>query len=203
MVKSIDVFTKGSSSNTYLIDTTPGYILVDPSNNYNYISKITKDKKIIAILLTHGHYDHFIEINKYEGIPIYLHKKAYTKLLDSNESCAKLFNQEFKLSIKESLFNFVQEQVLEIEGIKIQVILLPGHSNCSVAYLIDNNLFVGDTLFLDSVGRWDLPTGNYITLKESLKRIKSLNHNLICYPGHDESFVLSDACFYNPYLKNI
>jgi glyoxylase-like metal-dependent hydrolase (beta-lactamase superfamily II) len=68
-------------------------------------------------------------------------------------------------------------------------------------YQIDKMIFCGDVLFPMSVGRNDLPTGNIVSLTDSLKRIKKMEHDIMMYPGHDEVFVLSDALKFNPYLK--
>ena len=92
---------------------------------------------------------------------------------------------------KFSLFDFI----------KVKVLYTPGHTNCSVAYQIDDLLFCGDLLFPMSVGRNDLPTGNIILLNESLKKIKKMEQNIIVHPGHDEIFLLKDALKFNPYLK--
>jgi glyoxylase-like metal-dependent hydrolase (beta-lactamase superfamily II) len=73
------------------------------------------------------------------------------------------------------------------ENLIFKVIETKGHTNCSVCYLLNNeNLFSGDTLFKNDFGRYDLPTGDYSELKESLEQLIKLDPKIKVYPGHGE-----------------
>lgn len=195
----------GYSANSYLIYNDKYCILVDPANNLKTLKQFIGDKTLVGILLTHGHYDHFIKIQdclKEFNCQIYMHKNAYKKILDNKLSCAELFGVYDKFIVDEQRVSFLDEGAsLTLGDILIKALYHPGHTNCSLSYKISNMLFCGDVLFPLSIGRSDLPTGNVVVLNNTLSRIKKMEHSLIVYPGHDESFVLSDALKYNPYLK--
>lgn len=167
-------------------------ILTGPMANYAYFIGLENGKEIVAIdpswdpkalideakkngkeikyiLLTHTHFDHVMgleELVKLTGAKVYVHfKEAKSIDLDDVES--------------------VEEGTkLNIAGIDIDCLHTPGHTEGSVCYLIGNHLFAGDTLFVDSCGRVDLPESNPDDMVKSLKRLSELNGGIIIYPGH-------------------
>ena len=202
----VEVFCdSGYSANTYLIYDNTKCIVVDPANSIKTLKKFIGNRQLMGVLLTHGHYDHFMELSnllKEFNVKVYLHQNAYKKLMNDNLSCAILFGKTFKIDLDENHIVFVNESSkLDFDFVQVKVLYTPGHTNCSVVYQIDDLLFCGDLLFPMSVGRNDLPTGNVILLNESLKRIKKMEQNVIVHPGHDEIFLLKDALKFNPYLK--
>ena len=90
-------------------------------------------------------------------------------------------------------------ETIKLGEISIKVYFTPGHTNCSVCYLIEEYLFSGDTLFKNSVGRTDLPTGSNIELTNSVKKILNFKNNHCVYPGHDSETTIFDEVKYNPY----
>lgn len=211
MIK-VEIFCDNpSNSNTYLVKTNTGFIVIDPSNSVNTLKKFIQDKPLLAIFLTHGHYDHFKSIEELiitYNPNIYMHKNAYKKLFDSTLSVSLLFNKTkaFKSDINmlfklnSNLFFVSNDSIINVDNLSFKCMYLPGHTDCSIGFLLDNNLFIGDTLFYESVGRWDLPTGDYLKLKETLKKIRSIKQELLVYPGHDDVFELTDALRHNKYL---
>ena len=195
----------GYTANSYLIYNEKYCILVDPANNIKTLKQFIGDKTLVGILLTHGHYDHFIKLQdclKEFNCKVYLHKNAYKKILDNKLSCAELFGVYKEFVVDLERVTFIDEgSTFSLGDIVIKALYHPGHTNCSLSYKIDNMLFCGDVLFPKSIGRSDLPTGNEVVLKNTLSRIKKMEHSLTVYPGHDESFMLGDAMKYNPYLK--
>ncbi|MHC4454701.1 MAG: MBL fold metallo-hydrolase [Planctomycetota bacterium] len=84
----------------------------------------------------------------------------------------------------------------------IDVIHTPGHSPGCVCYLVDNNVFVGDTLFAGSIGRSDLPGGSHETLINSIKeKLFPLGDSTIVYPGHGPLTTIEEEKNHNPFLK--
>ena len=193
------------NANTYLISFADSCLIVDPANDLKILKRYIGDKKILGILLTHGHYDHFkslFELLKNEDVTVYMHKNAVNKLSSPSLSVSSLFNKNDLEKIDDKKIKIVNDgDVLTFNDLKVKCLYLPGHTSCSVGYLILDNLFSGDTLFLDSVGRRDLPTGDYLALKKSLEKIKKLDKRIVVYPGHDQAFVLEDALKVNQYLK--
>ena len=105
------------------------------------------------------------------------------------------------LLIEKSVIFVDNGSTIKFDNEIINVLFHPGHTNCSVSYLLHDKLFCGDVLFPNSIGRTDLPTGNNSAMIDTLKRIKKMQGDLTVYPGHDEVFYLSDAVKNNPYLK--
>ncbi len=196
---------EGINANTYLVYNDDTCMIIDPANNVKTLSNFIGNKKVLGIFLTHAHYDHFKSLyellKKYET-KVYMHLNAVKKINDVNLSCAILFNVYDLKQIDQNKIEILHEnQTIELEKFKIKCLYLPGHSNCSIGYLIEESLFIGDVLFPTSIGRYDLPTGNYLVLSKSLNKIKTINPNIMVYPGHDYPFQLKDALKYNSYLK--
>lgn len=193
-------------ANTYLIEQDGHVIVVDPANNMKVLQRYIGDKIVDGCLLTHGHYDHFRELENflrlYPDSYCYLHKEAKRKLFDLNISYAAAFGCKRTPAIDENrLIFFSNETKLEIGPFCVKVVFTPGHTNCSVMYMIENAIFSGDTLFKGSVGRTDLWTGNPLQQQRTLQRIKSLKQDYLVYPGHDESTTLFQELQTNRYLN--
>lgn len=207
MIKVESFCDSSNNANTYLIESDNHLLIIDPANNIKTLSGFIGNRKVDAILLTHGHYDHFCkleDIMKLYPVKCYLHPKAIDKLFDLSLSCAKLFgvNQLPKIDI-DNLVKINDNEQIKLGKFNVKALYTPGHTNCSVVYIIDDLIFTGDTLFKQSIGRTDLPTGSIISLNNSLKRIKKLNKEYIIYPGHDEKTTLSSELNNNYYIAKL
>ena len=78
--------------------------------------------------------------------------------------------------------------------------MTPGHTDGSACFIVNNMLFTGDTLFLESVGRTDFISGNRDDLVESVKKLFSLNGEYLVYPGHEEFTTLDHERKYNTFV---
>jgi len=150
--------------------------VVDPGWDTDRIIKFCNENnlEIKKIILTHTHYDHINDLN-------YLFEKTkadvYVHSLESD--IIKEINGDI------NIVKLNHNDIINIGDIKINVIHTPGHTPGSVCLLFDDKLVTGDTLFVGSVGRIDLPGGNSNQLFESLQKLKKLNDNIKVYPGHD------------------
>lgn len=194
-----------NNANTYLITNDRYAIIIDPANNIKTLERFIGEKQVLGIFLTHGHYDHFRslrELLKKYDVSIYLHKEAYKKINDINNSFAYAFGCNELSFIGEEKCIFVNDSnLIKLDKFEIKVKYLPGHTNCSVAYIIENNMFVGDVVFKNSIGRTDLPTGKSIAMMESINYFKRLKTNFNIYPGHDEETCVNELFKINPYFK--
>ena len=157
-----------------------------------------------AVLLTHGHFDHIMGLDRFlEEFPAPVYACAAEKeLLESPQlnSSSGMLGQPYTFHGAQ----YVKDgDLLDIAGMKIQVIQTPGHTIGGCCYYIadEQTLFSGDTLFRASIGRTDLPTGSMGALVRSVKeKILVLPDETRVYPGHMEETTVGYEKKYNPFL---
>ena len=157
-----------------------------------------------AVLLTHGHFDHIMGLDRFlEEFPAPVYACAAEKeLLESPQlnSSSGMLGQPYTFHGAQ----YVKDgDLLDIAGMKIQVIQTPGHTIGGCCYYIadEHTLFSGDTLFRASIGRTDLPTGSMGALVRSVKeKILVLPDETRVYPGHMEGTTVGYEKKYNPFL---
>lgn len=172
------------SQNTHVVEFENGCIVIDAGCPISKIKEITT-KPILAVFVTHSHFDHIKNIEEYDklNIPIYAHKSAVEMLTDEVKNASLIFNQPCRFNVKN--IEFVEDnEIIETNNHTIQCLHTPGHSADSISYLLDNEtLFSGDTVFSVAVGRDDLPTSNTNQLIKSLNKILNLNY-ISLFAGH-------------------
>jgi glyoxylase-like metal-dependent hydrolase (beta-lactamase superfamily II) len=95
-------------------------------------------------------------------------------------------------------------ETIEIAGIAFDVLFVPGHSPAHLAYHADESLFSGDVLFSGSVGRTDLPGGDWDTLVASIRSlVEAYAPQTVVYPGHGPVTTLGDELARNPFLAEL
>ncbi|MCR5462509.1 MAG: MBL fold metallo-hydrolase [bacterium] len=202
MIKKI-VSTDIIDMNVYLIIDDSKCFIVDPGGNYSEIEKTIKelDLEVLGILLTHAHVDHTFLIGKF-NCPIYLHEKEVEILKYSNLSLYDSFSLDMPFNyLKLDLRKVKNNDEIFLNDKIIKVLHTPGHTKGSVCYLYENKLFSGDTLFKESCGRCDLPTGSEVDMAKSLVYlIDNLDDSVKVYPGHDDSSTIKHEKKFNaPY----
>ena len=180
--------------NTYFLvnEKTKNAILIDGGESYKAIKKTESDLgvKITTLLLTHAHFDHAGNAGQLQkdGVKVLISEIDAPKL-SNGLNLASDFGRTFNSFIPDQMLK--DGQVLNIEDIQIKVIATPGHTDGSLTFMVGNSLFTGDTLFLESVGRTDFPTGNKTQLINSVKKLFALEGDYNVYPGHQEFTTLS------------
>ena len=190
----------------FLINTqTQETVIIDPADDAPMLSAKLKEKNLkpAAILLTHGHYDHIMaveELRKEYGIPVIAHEEEKQILENPRGNLSTMIGMPF--TVKADRF-VKDEELLVTAGFSIRVLHTPGHTieGCCY-YLADENLlFSGDTLFWESVGRTDFPTGSMSALVRSIKeKLMVLPESTRVYPGHMGSTSIENEKQNNPFL---
>ena len=183
-------------TNTYIIheENAKSCCIIDPGYQPRTIlEKVSSlGLNVEAILLTHGHFDHVGAVKELAadtGCRVFL--CVADRAMPAMMTAGKLYYTDA----------YGEGDVLNLSGLTIHVLHTPGHTPGSVCLLCDDHLLSGDTLFAGSCGRTDLPGGDYIFLRRSLKRLAALETDVQIFPGHGESTTLSREKQYNPYLQ--
>lgn len=177
-------------NNNYVVadEDTKEAVLIDCSCPDDEIADWVKTNgfQIKYVLLTHGHFDHVSGVNYYKdklGVDAYLYKKD-EPLLPRFEEYAKWMHRNAGEQ-PQHVKSFDVNAEFKVGQYPIEIIETPGHTQGSVCYLIDGNLFSGDTLFYDACGRTDLPESDEAKMQESLKKLfQKLPDGTPVYPGH-------------------
>lgn len=196
MIKSLEknliVFNDNiNDNNAYMLIEHGHCIVIDPSSYGQTIENYINEHKLIfdGILLTHGHFDHIESANELMTrfkVNAYCHKSD--EIVVNKHNCADMMsNPNFK-PLSDSYIYFNQKE-LKIKNFKLEVLFTPGHTAGSVCYHYQHYFFTGDTIFYDSVGRWDLPTGNQKQLFDSIKKFMNVvKHDDLILPGHCQHY---------------
>lgn len=209
---NVKIFMGGDDSATsYIIyNEQREAVLIDPSFKATKIVKWLKEESInlLAILLTHGHFDHIEgieEVKKSFSCLIYIEKSDEVLLDNPYKNGSVLFGKY--VQVVEKTENLWDEETLHFSDIEVQVIHTPFHTPGSVCFYFPKiqSLFTGDTLFYRSIGRTDLPLGNAKDVANSLLKLKKLyetNGDMKVYPGHGNSTSLEKEMKFNPFMND-
>lgn len=195
------------ATNCYLAmnETTKEMFIVDPADRADRIAQKVQEMggTPVAVLLTHGHFDHIGAAQalkeKYE-IPVYAMEQEAPVLASMQLNLSQMFGCPMTLQADELLRD---GQKLTLAGMEITAFHTPGHTQGGGCYYIPTEgvLFSGDTLFMESVGRSDFPTGSMSTLVRSIKeKLLVLPEETKVYPGHNYETTIGHEKRYNPFL---
>lgn len=179
------------AANCYLVQDAEKdeLLIIDPGEDANYIAEhVTKlGGKPLAIVATHGHFDHIMgarELQLTFGIPFYIHEKDEFLVARMKET-AKFFLKRDIVEIPPSIDRFVQAN--DRLG-NLIVMHTPGHTPGSICLAGAGVAFTGDTIFADgAVGRTDFSYSEKHALDASVSRILSLSDSTKLYSGHGEA----------------
>ncbi len=151
------------AENCYILSKKNDILIIDPGDDIKKIIKKINGRNVLAILITHYHFDHIGALN--ELLSIY--------------NCPVI---DYKW----------KDKLIKIKDFSFKISRNKGHSNDSISFYFEkeNIMFVGDFIFRDSVGRWDLEGGSKTELIKSIKKLSEINSNPILFPGHGEKTTL-------------
>lgn len=192
--------------NTYLVfDDAKEAFLVDPGMYMREIvNKINeKEVELKYIILTHGHGDHIGGIKQFRAefpdVKVVAHEAEKELLNDPEKNCsAYLLSGEAALDAD----MYVKEgDTLQVGNMELKFIHTPGHTPGGMSILLDDMVFCGDTLFKTSIGRSDMPGGDYTTLINSIKtKLFTLPDDTKVYPGHKLKTTIGWEKAHNPFV---
>ena len=165
-------------TNCYILKGERGDLVIDPGEgSFDWVMQNTG--KIVAVLNTHGHFDHVYDDAKLQraGAKIYIHEEdAFMLRADPFETMPE--------SIEADVLIKGQEQSFEIAGFNVKFSLFAGHTPGSCMIEASGVIFSGDVIFKGSIGRWDFPFSSGAQMRESLHKILQIKGDFTLYPGH-------------------
>jgi len=187
-------FPAGSfAANCYVVAPEAGAecLIIDPGQDAEPgIEDILTEHRLrpVAVLATHGHLDHIWSVAPVCGakdIPAYIHPSDRALLTDPGRGLGigrEVFGG-LTLSEPADVLELTDQMILDLAGVQLAVEHAPGHTPGSVTFRLPDTIFTGDLLFAGSIGRTDLPGGDYQTILDSLARV--------CLPLPDQTAVLA------------
>lgn len=205
------------AANCYILaDEQKNCVIIDPgAEEENILSVLTQEGLApLAILLTHGHYDHIGAVNglrkTYPMLPVYIGQgdlpMVTGKIPEVYDAMLRRTIASSGKSIEDYIISDVQPlqdgQELILGSFSFHVYETPGHSLGSICLACEQFLFTGDTLFCHDIGRTDLYGGSFSEIICSLKKIAALQGDYVVLPGHEQDSTLaSERTYISALLK--
>ena len=167
------LFDNKSSTYTYIISSGKGReaLIIDPviENTDKYINVLKNlDLKLVKVIDTHIHADHISGLNE----------------LSKKTKCSKIMGENSSSEVLDIIVK--DNEKIKIENIELISMYTPGHTDCSYSFLMNDRIFTGDTLLINSTGRTDFQNGNSHDAYNSLfNKILKLPEKTLVYPAHD------------------
>ena len=210
-------FPAGSfAANCYVVASGPGAecVIIDPGqDSMPGIEEIVAEHRLrpVAVLATHGHIDHIWSVAPVCGarnIPAYIHPADRALLSDPARGLSLAAGQQLfgglTFAEPDDVLDLADQMTLEIAGVSLLVSHAPGHTQGSVTFGLAETLFTGDLLFAGSIGRTDLPGGDYGTILDSLARVcLPLPDETVVLPGHGPETTIGAERAANPFLAGL
>lgn len=215
-------------TNCYVVATGPGSecVVVDPGKDAaDGVADVVREHNLkpVSVLVTHGHIDHMWCVAPVAGTydaTAWIHPEDRHLLSDpmagmSRETTQMLLGGDYTWAEPDDVQEISDGQDLELAGLKFHIDHTPGHTQGSVTFRspygeaagqpeISEVMFGGDLLFAGSIGRTDLPGGDFATMQQSLRhKILPLADDIVVLPGHGEQTSIGRERATNPFLMDL
>jgi hydroxyacylglutathione hydrolase len=209
MALAVDRFELGPiGTNCYVVRAFRGAseaVVIDPGGDAPELrlELARMGARCAGILITHGHWDHLggvADLAEATGAPVHMAAEERTAL----EQINSFTPPTVRLRPYTPDVLLAGDEALALAGITFETLTVPGHSPAHLAYFADGCLFSGDLLFAGSVGRTDLPFGDWDTLVASIRTVSErFPPETIVYPGHGPETTLGAELARNPFLAEL
>src|ERR671936_2075442 len=207
---AVDTYVLGAAQeNCYVVRAERGAseaVVVDPGDAAAELrlELARTGARCAAILVTHCHYDHIgavADLAEGTGAPVYMARDEARVLASPDEYYGAL---GVHLRPYEADVLLDGDETLELAGLELQTLLVPGHSPAHLGFYTDGCLFSGDVLFAGGVGRTDLPYGDWDALLTSIRDLATrFPADTVVYPGHGPETTLGAELAHNPFLMEL
>ncbi len=220
-------FPAGSfGTNCYVVAPGPGEecVVIDPGQDaVRGVEDLLREHRLrpVAVLLTHGHIDHIwsvVPVCGAHGVPAYIHPDDRDLLSDPANGLSLAVGQQLfgglTFTEPDDVVELPTAGPIELAGVRLQVDLAPGHTPGSIVFRTPGGevggeaaeplMFSGDLLFAGSIGRTDLPGGDWATMQHSLAQVVlPLPDETVVLPGHGPATTIARERSSNPFLQDL
>ncbi len=179
-------------------------VIIDPGFEPARVLSLLEQarKRPVAVLATHGHYDHVGAAADVCGddVPFFIHEDDALAMTDPQAWGAGM---PIPIATPKDLRTFSGGDVLEFAGLALHVLHTPGHTPGSSCFQAPDLLFSGDLVFRGAIGRYDFPNASASQMFASLRRFLSLPDALPVYPGHGDPTTVALERATNPFLRQL
>ena len=202
-----------AGTNAYVLAPEPGgpAVVIDCPPDLEGIGSLLRKHELapVAALVTHGHVDHSGASGSFaraHGVSAYIHPDDHFLAMAPERQLSALFgfmapSDEF--APPERFEDLADGQRLDLAGLGIDVLHTPGHTPGHCCFLVDGVLFSGDQLFAGSIGRTDLPGGDFDQLMASMaSKVLTLDDDVDVLPGHGPATTIGRERISNPFVTS-
>ena len=203
----LEVFSDNPfETNCWLIaaDGSDEAVVIDPGFEPDRVHALldAAGKRPVAVLATHGHFDHIGSAGLFCGddIPFYIHEADELAITDSRAWGAGFPTPPIEIKDVRTVSD---GDVLELAGFRLEVLHTPGHTPGSVCFRTEGYVVSGDLVFRGAIGRYDFPNSSAADMQRSLRRFLELPDELATYPGHGPETTVAHERRTNPFLLEL
>lgn len=204
-IVQLEVGNLGTNCYIAYCEETKQALVIDPGGGVDRIAAVLNREglRLAAIINTHGHADHVlgnVKLKELTGAPLWIHGDDADMLGSGSKNLSAFIGAATSCGVADRMLK--HGEILAIGKFTLKVLHTPGHTPGGISLLADKEVFVGDTLFAESIGRTDFPGGSYSQLIDSIKtQLMVLDDETKVYPGHGPATTIGWERRQNPFIQ--